>query len=550
MFISSPSRPASAIPNDRRLLCRYGIGLLLLAVQQAFGATAGAAVPTFPHVSTALNSTVDSLAAANIPHHAFFLSDIVPDLSYETPPLFIERGDGTASIQGVIRSTSNPIFRFIARVDLGQRVVPGDANYPPLGSPKLELLPTAYKVAGGPIDPNTFYYYKKFSGSLFGLDGMAGCRVALAQMGPAFQVGQGANGMNGHDGMSSWFTATTTAQAISGPALPLHFEGDINNDRDVVTPLCARAAVADSFGQFISGFAIYLPGIENFTFEAGASFLEQPNGTAKMVAIGDGITDPNAKIAVAIDFSQRIDPTDPNYPPAGSPKEELIPTAYVQNGGPVDPSLWHYYQAFHGTLTGQGSIAGAVIDVVNTGPAFQVGLGANGKNIGWGASGWMDATVLSLPTIGAQWPQMVMGDINVDLRVHCVEPNRVTAFTVVSYGQGCAGFGTTVPTLATIGSLGAGTQATLQVAQSAPNTMVILLAGINAAQTPIGFGCQLLIASPVVTGNPVFTDAVGQYSTSFDLPLALVGQFWRMQAAVAVPQGGFAMTNGLWLEIQ
>ena len=102
-------------------------------------------------------------------------------------------------------------------------------------------------------------------------------------------------------------------------------------------------------------------------------------------------------------------------PPAGSPKKELFASAYIQNGGPIDPSTWVYYTSFTGTLTGTGNYAGAVIQLDKTGPAFQIGKGANGKNGNFGGSGWFNWTVTSQPTSGGSLQTTGQGDINVDL---------------------------------------------------------------------------------------------------------------------------------------
>jgi SdrD B-like domain len=55
-----------------------------------------------------------------------------------------------------------------------------------------------------------------------------------------------------------------------------------------------------------------------------------------------------------------------------------------------------------------------VISITKTGPAFQVGKGANGKNLNFGASGWFNWTVTQQPTAGAI-TATGQGDINVDI---------------------------------------------------------------------------------------------------------------------------------------
>ena len=86
----------------------------------------------------------------------------------------------------------------------------------------------------------------------------------------------------------------------------------------------------------------------------------------------------------------------------GEQKRELNNAAYTENGGPVDPSTWNYYYIddANSTLTGVGgAIDGVVLDI-NQRPGgsnygkhvFQIGTGANGKNINFGASTWFNYT--------------------------------------------------------------------------------------------------------------------------------------------------------------
>ncbi len=101
--------------------------------------------------------------------------------------------------------------------------------------------------------------------------------------------------------------------------------------------------------------------------------------------------------------------------PAGSPKKEFSASAYIENGGPIDSAGWWYYTALTGTLTGTGNYAGAVINITNTGPAFQVGYGANNKNSHYGFSGWFNWTVAQQPSAGGSLTATGQGDINSDL---------------------------------------------------------------------------------------------------------------------------------------
>jgi hypothetical protein len=176
---------------------------------------------------------------------------------------------------------------------------------------------------------------------------------------------------------------------------------------------CATESFGDpAYNVNPSGHAFYLPGIStDFVFTPSpGSFTIRNDGTATLTGTLHSKSNPANGFTVTVSFSGYS-----TTPPAGSPKEELSASAYVQNGGPVDPSAWVYYTSFTGTLTGTGSYAGAVIELTQTGPAFQVGNGANGKNTGFGGSGWFNWNVVTQPTTGGSLQATGMGDINVDL---------------------------------------------------------------------------------------------------------------------------------------
>jgi hypothetical protein len=176
---------------------------------------------------------------------------------------------------------------------------------------------------------------------------------------------------------------------------------------------CAIAAQLDAtYGPSTGGQAFWLPGIVTdlvFTPNPGG-FVVNGDGTARLTGTLRSVSDPTKVFTVDVQFSGATSVT-----PSGSPKKELQSSAYKENGGPVDTSTWIYFTSYTGTLTGSGSYAGAVINIVRTGPAFQVGVGANGKNINFGGSGWYNWTVVSQPTSGSSLQTTGQGDINVDL---------------------------------------------------------------------------------------------------------------------------------------
>ncbi len=178
---------------------------------------------------------------------------------------------------------------------------------------------------------------------------------------------------------------------------------------------CVEAAPVDSSAKYSGGHALWMPGIAtDFVFTSGGDISERGDGTARMTGVVASESDPSKSFAIDVHLAGRIDPTDPSHPPAGSPKEELVSGAYWENGGPVDPTNWHYYEHVDGVLMGLDCFEGAVLSITRRGPAFQVGRGASGKNVLGGGSGWLDWLVLEQPAGCAPIQESGNGDINVD----------------------------------------------------------------------------------------------------------------------------------------
>ncbi|MCB1057370.1 MAG: choice-of-anchor A family protein, partial [Acidobacteria bacterium] len=173
---------------------------------------------------------------------------------------------------------------------------------------------------------------------------------------------------------------------------------------------CVSRALSDpTWHNGHDDHALWLPGIgRHFVFEAPSEFTEYPDGTAHLVATAFDLTSPTRRFQVDVTFTGRSD-----TPPPGSPKKELKASAYAENGGPVDIATWHYYSDFTGYLFGDGALVGAAIEVERRGPAFQVGVGASGKNIHLGGSGWLTWQVLAQP-INGSLQETGEGDFNLD----------------------------------------------------------------------------------------------------------------------------------------
>jgi large repetitive protein len=176
---------------------------------------------------------------------------------------------------------------------------------------------------------------------------------------------------------------------------------------------CAEGAPLDpTYGPSTGGQAFWFPGIVTdlvFTPDPG-TFVANGDGTARLTGTLRSVSDPTKIFTVDVELSGFTTTT-----PSGSPKKELQSSAYIENGGPINPATWAYYTTYTGTLTGAGTYAGAVITITRTGPAFQVGVGADGKNIGFGGSGWFLWTVTHQPTSCNSLQTTGQGDIDIDL---------------------------------------------------------------------------------------------------------------------------------------
>ena len=183
----------------------------------------------------------------------------------------------------------------------------------------------------------------------------------------------------------------------------------VDNDGDGSVDEGLSCVSAESCAEEYGGagsHAFWLPGVHrNLLFDGPADFVEFSDGTAILSGtLTDGA---GGGFEVVVDFRGGTATA-----PAGSPKLELSGSEYVPSGG-IDPSTWSYYTDFAGELIGTGTYAGGVILVEDTGPAFQTGEGANGKDGDDGGSGWFTYTVDHAPA-GVSWSGSGVGDINVD----------------------------------------------------------------------------------------------------------------------------------------
>lgn len=195
----------------------------------------------------------------------------------------------------------------------------------------------------------------------------------------------------------------------------------------------ALEAAADAFATETAGFLLSIPGVDqDFVLFADGQLEFRANDTARLSGFLHRQGAIDRELFVTLEFSGRLSPSDPGYPPAGSPIVTLQSGAYVPNG-PVDPAAFVYYTQVQGTMTGLRSYQGASIAVTNAGVA-QLGIGANNKNTGDGLLVDLNLQVLQAPTMVPFSPTGA-AQLRADLRTslpHCV--THVDADPSVSSG--------------------------------------------------------------------------------------------------------------------
>ncbi len=146
------------------------------------------------------------------------------------------------------------------------------------------------------------------------------------------------------------------------------------------------------------GFLFSIPGVAtDFILSGGCQFVQLPDGTARLTGRVRSNSRIYAGLLVDLQFSGRVQPGDPSYPPVGSPDLQMLPGAYTPIG-PIDPYTFVYYTAASGTMHGVRELDGARIALQLTGPAAQVGVGANNRNGLIGLAASFAVTVLQNPT--------------------------------------------------------------------------------------------------------------------------------------------------------
>lgn len=308
---------------------------------------------------------------------------------------FVQLPDGSARLTGRVFSLASIYSAFLFDVHLTGRVQPGDVGYPPATAPDLQLLPDAY-VPTGPIDPAAFTYYTAATGTLTGVRNLDGAVLTLQSTGP-IQVGVGANNRNGEPGLQANFTVTVVQQPFGGitPTGTASIVCDLPAD----LPLDTTHPQPDSLRTTLTtGRAMVLPGVaDDYVFVPAADWTEFDDGTASLTGSLARFGQLDDAWDVTLSLQNRIDPGEVGCPPVGSPVLQMLPSAYVANGGTMDPEPWHYYQNVTGSLVGKGLNAGGELSLTNS-VALQVGGGANQTNTYFGFYGAFTVAVVTPPS--------------------------------------------------------------------------------------------------------------------------------------------------------
>ncbi|NNE25598.1 MAG: hypothetical protein HKN09_02030, partial [Saprospiraceae bacterium] len=146
------------------------------------------------------------------------------------------------------------------------------------------------------------------------------------------------------------------------------------------------------------------------------SWIECTDGTATLSGVASGN---NGSYSEEISFSFNFGGKT-SSPPSGSPNSHSC----------LNPSTsgWNYYTSYSGTIT---TLQGGTIYVSDSGPAFQVGNGANvtSSTLDFGASGWFDVT-----SGGNGFYNN--GDINIMLGSTCSSMSLETCYAIAQQSSG------------------------------------------------------------------------------------------------------------------
>lgn len=262
--------------------------------------------------------------------------------------------------------------------------------------PMLELSAASYKANGGTIDPSTWTQFSLVSGALTGFGAYQNTMIVLAESMHPLQFGYGANGKNYNLGLSAWFDYN-----IDGKM----YMSDINVDIVCKDYICVPGFnITNAEDNYAVTYKSAGAGVDpKYTFVDPTGVFVEDAQLASAV-VGGQIRRSDQSSLDLCTFAA-IFTRDYTY---NMPHKELPSSSYKENGGPIDTSLWRYYSLVSGSVecpTFTTTIA------TYEGMDLQVGYGASGKNVNFGASAWFEYN----NTANGQIIDRGILDINVDL---------------------------------------------------------------------------------------------------------------------------------------
>lgn len=174
------------------------------------------------HTLDATHPQVDTLRCTLPFGRAMVIPGLADDYVFVPAGDFTEYEDGHAELSGTLARLPQLDDGWDVSLYLTGRIDPGQVGHPPVGSPVLQMLPSAYVGSGGTMDPAAWHYYQTVTGALTGRGLNLGGSMTLAPN-VAVQVGGAANQTNTYHGFYGAFAATIATQptnrtiAVTGP---------------------------------------------------------------------------------------------------------------------------------------------------------------------------------------------------------------------------------------------------------------------------------------------------------------------------------------------
>ncbi|KOF02243.1 hypothetical protein OB69_13515, partial [Roseivirga seohaensis subsp. aquiponti] len=245
-----------------------------------------------------------------------------------------------------------------------------------------------------------------------------------------------------------WFSLFISANAQVTPVLNLNSAGNASldlaslnlNDCFTSTPYTPTAAVGDGHAMWLSNNP-FPSSTTDFVFSAGASFIENADGTATLKGTLTNTGNPLDQWEVNLYLSSKSNWT----------QWSGLGRTYKDESGLVGNNYtnWSYYienPNIASTIVGLSGNTGKTVEITHM-PAsynfgFQVGTAANNKNSGFGLSGWF-----SYSLDGQNYHQ---GDFNLDL----AQVQRVINHTASQTTFDCSNLGLNTITITSTDQFG------------------------------------------------------------------------------------------------